>query len=263
MRASHGLRQLGVFLGLPLAVLVIITLLSAGTPPEQQDKGGISVGPDRTFEIPGVSVTLEEMERFDATLAERQPRGRPFLDVPGPLPLPGSGQSIQDAAPQESAPGSERSLQEPPGLPTVLEEAQDIEPSPAPEPAAPPLLSSFVGMLDNNTVIPPDTHGAAGPSHLVSILNRGFAVFNKSTGATIGAPISLQAFWAALGTGPGQPAQDPFDPKVLYDQYSGRFIVVSDGGGPQPPPQSPAPLLGSGGQIQLLRSDDRIHALRH
>ncbi|MBI4169984.1 MAG: hypothetical protein HY510_08615, partial [Acidobacteria bacterium] len=252
MRASHGLSQLGVFLGLPLAVLVLFIVPSAGTSPEPQDVGSTSVGPDRTFEIPGVSVTLEEMERFDAALVERQPWVIPFLSVPGPLPLPGSEQSIQDAAPQESAPGSERSLQEPPGLPTVLEEAQDIEPSPAPEPAAPPLLSNFAGMLDNNTSIPPDTHGAAGPSHLVSILNRGFAIFNKSTGAIISGPISLQAFWAALGTGDNDPAREPFDPKVLYDQYSARFIVVSDGGVSRPP----RPPLPSWVLVAISNSSD-------
>ena len=73
-------------------------------------------------------------------------------------------------------------------------------------------------VLDNNRVIPPDTQGAAGPTHLVSLTNRGYAVLDRTTGAFDVGPISLQAFWAALGTGAGQPAADPFDPKVLYDQ---------------------------------------------
>ena len=95
---------------------------------------------------------------------------------------------------------------------------------------APSLEKSFSGMVDNNAWIPPDTQGAAGPAHLVSLLNRGYAVFDKDSGAIVSGPISLISFWSALGTGPGQPAADPFDPKVLYDQYSSRFVVVSDSG---------------------------------
>ena len=34
-------------------------------------------------------------------------------------------------------------------------------------------------------VIPPDTMGAAGPDHLVSILNSDFGVFDKATGAVL------------------------------------------------------------------------------
>jgi hypothetical protein len=216
-----SLVRTGVFLGLPLAILIVFGVIGAGTPPERQNTGAIGVVPERTFEVQGVSVTLEEMERHDAALAGRLPRGRPFQGVPGPLPLPGLEDAIPDAAPREAPIGDQPGPREP----------RDIEPTPAPEPAAPPLLSGFAGMLDDDTVIPPDTHGAAGPSHLVSILNRGFAIFSKTTGAVVFGPISLQAFWASLGTGPGQPAEDPFDPKVLYDQYSGRFVVVTDGGG--------------------------------
>jgi len=77
--------------------------------------------------------------------------------------------------------------------------------------------------------IPPDTMGAAGPGHLVNIVNGGIAVLNKTTGS-IDNQTSLQGFWSPLGTGPGQPANDVFDPKVIYDPLSGRFIAVSIGG---------------------------------
>jgi len=73
--------------------------------------------------------------------------------------------------------------------------------------------------------------GAAGPSHLVSILNSDFGVFDKATGQEL-QKSSLQSFWGSLGTGPGEPANFPFDPKILYDQHSGsgRFIAVTLGG---------------------------------
>jgi len=71
--------------------------------------------------------------------------------------------------------------------------------------------------------------GAAGPNHLVSLLNSDFGVFNKTTGAVL-KQISLQSFWGSLGTEAGEPANFPFDPKILYDQHSGRFVAVTLGG---------------------------------
>ena len=112
-----------------------------------------------------------------------------------------------------------------------------VDPVPASSPSrlAPLLDSSFAGLGNpphsQGDVIPPDTMGAAGPNHLVSLLNSEFGVFNKSTGALIpNQQVSLQSFWESLGTKAGQPANFPFDTKILYDQQSGRFIAVTLGG---------------------------------
>ncbi|MBF0515922.1 MAG: hypothetical protein HQK97_02220, partial [Nitrospirae bacterium] len=93
---------------------------------------------------------------------------------------------------------------------------------------APSLLTSFAGMDLNGNAdkpVPPDTMGAAGPVYLMSILNGGVAYYNKTTGA-MSNHITDTAFWSSLGTGSGQPADGVFDPKVIYDQYLGRFITV-------------------------------------
>jgi hypothetical protein len=74
--------------------------------------------------------------------------------------------------------------------------------------------------------------GAVGPNHLVSLLNSDFGVFNKTTGAVL-QKIPLHgnlSFWESLGTAPGAPADFPFDPKILYDQHSGRFVAITLGG---------------------------------
>jgi hypothetical protein len=71
--------------------------------------------------------------------------------------------------------------------------------------------------------------GAVGPNHLVSLLNSDFGVFDKTTG-TVLQKISLQSFWSSLGTAMGQPANFPFDTKVLYDTSSARFFAVTLGG---------------------------------
>jgi len=106
-----------------------------------------------------------------------------------------------------------------------------------PAPLAPALDSDFAGLgnppRSEGDVIPPDTMGAAGPNHLVSILNSDFGVFDKATGALL-QKVSLQSFWGSLGTAAGEPANFPFDPKILYDQHSGRFIAVTLGGRSSP-----------------------------
>lgn len=75
---------------------------------------------------------------------------------------------------------------------------------------------------------PPDTMGAASPNYLVTFINGGFAVYDKK-----GKRLKFQTrfqFWKSLGTKRGQPASDPFDPKVLYDPFTRRFVVVQVSG---------------------------------
>lgn len=95
------------------------------------------------------------------------------------------------------------------------------------------LDSSFAGLGNpphsEGDVIPPDTMGAVGPNHLVSLLNSDFGVFDKTTGAVL-QKIPLQSFWGSLGTAAGRPANFPFDTKILYDQHSGRFVAITLGG---------------------------------
>jgi hypothetical protein len=104
----------------------------------------------------------------------------------------------------------------------------------APVSLAPALDLNFEGLANPTAgdVIPPDTMGAVGPNHLVSLLNSQFGVFDKLTGLPIGAPVTLQGFWTGgtIGAGAGQPANSPFDPKILYDTNSGRFVAATLGG---------------------------------
>ena len=104
--------------------------------------------------------------------------------------------------------------------------------SSSPAPSAPALDGSFAGLGNpphsEGDVIPPDTMGAAGPDHLVSLLNSDFGVFNKT--GTLLRKVPLQTFWESLGTAAGEPADFPFDPKILYDQHSGRFVAITLGG---------------------------------
>jgi len=88
-------------------------------------------------------------------------------------------------------------------------------------PAAPAFGGSFPAVSDTG-VIPPDPAMAAGPNNLVVVVNGLIDVFSK--GGTLQDSKSLIGFFSPLG----QPASDgPFDPKVVYDEYIGRFWVLA------------------------------------
>ncbi|MFQ5461117.1 MAG: hypothetical protein ACE5E5_00655 [Phycisphaerae bacterium] len=82
----------------------------------------------------------------------------------------------------------------------------------------PALADSFLGVIrgdGNSFSFPPDTCGAVGPNHFVEVINRVFAIFDKATGGQL-LSINLGTFL------PGSNG----DPRVLYDQHSGRWIVL-------------------------------------
>ncbi len=77
----------------------------------------------------------------------------------------------------------------------------------------------FLGLGDNNNSIPPDVNGAAGPNHLMVTLNTGFRIMDKQ-GSVI-SDIGSGSFWfPMIGSG------DTFDPKIKYDPYEHRWIIV-------------------------------------
>lgn len=77
--------------------------------------------------------------------------------------------------------------------------------------------------------IPPDPSGAAGPSRVVCIVNTSIEWYTKAgalansqrLGTNAGGSI-VESFFEALS-----PANNLFDPKVIYDQYASRFVVVA------------------------------------
>jgi hypothetical protein len=64
---------------------------------------------------------------------------------------------------------------------------------------------------------PPDTIAAAGPNHVVELVNTAIEVFNKN-GTVANAPESLATFFS-----PSNPNQS--DPFVFYDELAGQFVV--------------------------------------
>ncbi|MGB5106822.1 MAG: hypothetical protein WBP29_00260 [Candidatus Zixiibacteriota bacterium] len=81
---------------------------------------------------------------------------------------------------------------------------------------------SFQG-ITNTGWDPPDPHLAAGPNHIVEVVNSTIAVYDKNTGALL-----MQAtagFWFQ-NTSPPPASGFIFDPKVVYDPVGGHFIIL-------------------------------------
>jgi outer membrane protein assembly factor BamB len=87
---------------------------------------------------------------------------------------------------------------------------------------APPLTSGFAGLGDLNIANPSNTHGAAGSNYLMETLSSQVRVQNTA-GAVAFGPLSLNAFWSTVNSN-GTGAEDP---RVVYDPFANRWIVVS------------------------------------
>jgi hypothetical protein len=106
-----------------------------------------------------------------------------------------------------------------------------------PGPSAPPVSGTIEstnfdtdGVANNGFYhIPPDPHGAAGPAHVVSILNSSIRWHTKAGASQVHARLGKDPFGNINNSffEPLNPANDLFDPKILYDQYEGRFVVVT------------------------------------
>ena len=118
---------------------------------------------------------------------------------PGPGPLP---RHMSQSAPP--------SINEPEAMSATPDAPQVESPAPA---------SSFKALEDNGTSVPPDTHGAVGPYHLMVTHNTQLRIQTK-TGGNL-STVTLNEFWSGLG------ATITFDPRVLYDPYQKRWMITS------------------------------------
>jgi hypothetical protein len=98
---------------------------------------------------------------------------------------------------------------------------------PVPPVGAPPLLTTIEGVDFDASIpllgyifIPPDPIGAAGPNHVLNIVNTTIQAFDKAGVEQF--RNSLVNFFA-----PVSPRTTCFDPKVIYDQYNHRFIAIT------------------------------------
>src|ERR1043165_6793215 len=77
----------------------------------------------------------------------------------------------------------------------------------------------FPGVVCN--CAPPDTDGEVGATQYVQMVNEGYQVFDKTTGASVLGPLAITSIWSGFG-GVCQSNGDG-DPVVLYDQIANRW----------------------------------------
>ncbi len=81
------------------------------------------------------------------------------------------------------------------------------------------LTKNFQGIQDQGQFIPPDPYVAVGPNHIVAVVNSRFRILDKS-GTVIKTIEGSSWYQSTLAN------SDPFDPKVIYDHYSNRWVMV-------------------------------------
>ncbi len=173
--------------------------------------------------ITGIAVpaVVSEPLAVYVTPAGAVPEGLVMTEVPTPLrrePRPTARVEAGSGEAPEAAARGDLGLEEPPA-----------------EAAAPTVTFDSLSFTDNSAntggsiFIPPDPIAAAGPDHVVSVVNVSIQFHTKDgtplLDAVAGGPvtgISLASFFS-----PVAPLNATFDPKVIYDQHAGRFVVVT------------------------------------
>ena len=91
------------------------------------------------------------------------------------------------------------------------------EPS-VPESNAPASSRSWEGVFDT-AVGPSDSTGAIGPTRYIELVNRKFAIYNRTSNT----PISSGSLGSLVGS-----IANVFDPQVIWDPSTKRFYYVAD-----------------------------------
>ncbi|HJQ68445.1 MAG TPA: BACON domain-containing carbohydrate-binding protein [Blastocatellia bacterium] len=144
-------------------------------------------------------VSFDEVARLEAlnpTTPAEPTKTNPPKPIPDDLPMPA-------IAPKSEAPPK-----------PAAQEAQT-----EPLVASPAPATTFQALTDNNTSLPPDTHGAVGPNHVMTVLNTQYRIQSRS-GQTI-STVPDDSFWASLNN------PSAFDPKILYDPFNSRWMLTA------------------------------------
>ncbi|MBL8897317.1 MAG: hypothetical protein JNM84_06805 [Planctomycetes bacterium] len=113
-------------------------------------------------------------------------------------------------------------------VPAPHEVSSSAEPLAVPESPAREAVTSFAPIVarqiegprifePGNAAIPPDTNGAAGPTHYVALVNGSFSIYDRASGARTH-QITIANFWN-VSTGLG-------DVRIVFDPHAQRFVAL-------------------------------------
>jgi hypothetical protein len=86
---------------------------------------------------------------------------------------------------------------------------------------APGVMIDFEGIADRGNIIPPDPILAAGPNHIMALVNSEFVIYDKQ-GNELFRTLGDAWFQNVL------PGADTFDPVIIYDHFEGRWVMLWD-----------------------------------
>lgn len=172
---------------------------------------------------------------------EYQPTRQPVKSF---APVNVSQLAEQEAlAPSQAAPGQLRAISAPAARPEWFEnrgkpvgggddaislgpaDAPPQVPVPSAQGSSPAPFKSFTGEFLSGTTIPPDTMGAVGTNHIMTVSNNQLN-FRTRDGALI-SRLTLNAFWAGVTLEGGITTPSTFDPKVFYDRFNDRYFFFT------------------------------------
>lgn len=192
--------------GLVCALLFVLAPIHAASHPVQ-------IEPHETFLSQPVTETVAQMEARDRLQIQSPDAPLRIADTPRP-DLPDLRLASVDLTGPPASAGD-----------------GPIKIGPAAE--APQILStsfqaiSLIDQLNDfgTGSIPPDTMGAVGPHHFVEVINSSVAIYTKA-GVRL-SHVSLDSFFTAVIGGTTYPRGGSFDPRVIYDRRSGRWMAVA------------------------------------
>ena len=179
-----------------IALLFALPVFYAWAQPQQREAPGTTVD---FSELTARYKRLEEAHLLQSA-PERLRAARPLVGPTRERPRPGQ-------------------LLRPPRFePATAKRTALALPGPAAiSPDTPRMLSGFPALDDNLTANPPDTHGAVGPNHIMTVLNSEILIQTRD-GRPLGRLI-LEDFFRTHS-----PVTLAYDPRVVYDPKANRWI---------------------------------------
>jgi hypothetical protein len=116
-----------------------------------------------------------------------------------------------------------------PILRTPTVKAATSAPTPSVTGISPAPTKTFKGEFLSGGTIPPDTMGAVGTTHIVTVSNDRMRIQTRD-GVEL-SRATLNSFWTGT-TIKGTAVTSAFDTKVFFDRFNSRFILVSSLNGP-------------------------------
>jgi hypothetical protein len=198
----------GALVALALASVLLAAAASHGSAAAGGLGGGVNVTPPDKAKPAQTGITVGRSYNNDLSKPVRQL-----------AKLPTTQQPQREAAENATIHKVQRTVHDP-----------VVQSSPA-RPNMPGTTLNFDGIPFPGVVCncaPPDTNGEVGLDQYVQIVNEGFQVWNKNTGASLLGPVAISSLWAGFG---GLCETNGFgDPVVLFDQLANRWVITQFAG---------------------------------